>query len=88
MPTERVLHYRRMRAMPNVGGHTLFCNVTWDGGINNVIGYPTPNRFPDFEGEEAWFRVRWFNKSKFEVIEQVADRSGAPLPARADHAPH
>ncbi|HWW10965.1 MAG TPA: hypothetical protein VN018_00510 [Brevundimonas sp.] len=80
MPYERVLHYRRQRALPNAGGHTLFCTVTRDGGINDVIGYPTPNRFPDFEGEEAWFRVCWFSKRKFEVIEQVADRTGAPLP--------
>ncbi|RZJ47396.1 MAG: hypothetical protein EON87_00750 [Brevundimonas sp.] len=81
MPTECILHYRRRRARPEAGGHTLFCNVTRDGGINDVMGYPTPNRFPDFAGEEAWFRVRWFSTRRFEVIEQVADRQGAPLPA-------
>lgn len=86
MPTERILHYRRMRALPDVGGHTLFCNVTADGGINSVIGYPTPNKFPDFRGEEAWFRVRWFSKRRYEIIEQVADKSGAPLSASAAEA--
>jgi len=83
MPEERVLHYRRMRALPNAGGHTLFCKVTYDGGLFGVLGYPTPDRFPDFDGEEAWFRVRWFRKGRFVVIEQVADRAGHPLPAAA-----
>lgn len=86
MPHERILHYRRHRALPDAGGHTLFCTVTYDGGIFDVLGYPTPDRFPDFDGEVAWFRVRWFRKGKFEVIEQVADRAGAKL-QQADHAP-
>ena len=80
MPHERILHYRRRRALPNAGGHTLFCTVTRDGGINDVMGYPTPSRFPDFDGEEAWFRVRWFSKRRFEVIEQVADKQGSSWP--------
>lgn len=79
MPTERILHYRRVRALPEVGGHTLFCTVTWDGGDHDILGYPTPERVPDFPGETAWFRVRWVRKGRFEVIEQVADRSGAAL---------
>ncbi|RZJ44532.1 MAG: hypothetical protein EON86_03155 [Brevundimonas sp.] len=79
MPTDRILHYRRVRALPDVGGRTLFCTVTSDGGPHGVLGYPTPERFPDFAGEAAWFRVRWFRKGRFEVITQVADRSGAPL---------
>ena len=85
MPSERILHYRRMHALPDVGGHTLFCNVTWDGGLNDVIGYPTPDKFPDFAGEEAWFRVRWFSKRKFQVIEQVTDQEGAPRRAEVAH---
>lgn len=80
MPTEVILHYRRHRALPNVGGHTLFCTVTRAGGINDVLAYPTPNKFPDFAGEGAWFRVRWFSRRRFEVIEQVADKAGNPLP--------
>jgi len=75
-----------MRALPDAGGHTLFCNVTYDGGLYGVLRYPAPDRFPDFEGETAWFRVRWFSKRKFEVIEQVADKQGAPLPAKAERA--
>lgn len=81
MPSEVTLHYRRHRALPDAGGHTLFCTVTRRGGINDVLAYPTPNKFPDFPGDEAWFRVRWFSKRRFEVIEQVADRAGSPLPA-------
>lgn len=90
MPHEVVLHYRRMRALSDVGGHTLFCTVTYDGGINGVLAYPIPGRFPDFDGETAWFRVRWFSKRKFEAIEQVADKQGTALQARAEvHvAPH
>lgn len=80
MPTERILHYRRMRALPEVGGRTLFCTVTSDGGVHDVVAYPTPDRFPDFPGEAAWFRVRWFSKRRFEVLAQVADKSGAAWP--------
>lgn len=30
-----------------------------------------PGQFPEFDGEEAWFRVRWVSKSKREFLEQV-----------------
>lgn len=79
MPTERILHYRRSRARPEDGAYTLFCIVTCDGQIAPALSFQRPDRFPEFEGEEAWFRVRWFSKRKFDVIEQVADRQGAPL---------
>ena len=26
---------------------------------------------PEFEGEEAWFRVRWFSKRRRDFIEQI-----------------
>lgn len=83
VPQDRILHYRRQRALPDAGGHTLFCVVTYNGEFGRALGYPTPAKFPEFEGDEAWFRVRWTNRSRFEVIEQVADRSGAPLPVEA-----
>jgi hypothetical protein len=44
---------------------------------------PKADQFPEFEGEEAWFRGRWFSKRRFEVIQQVADKHGAPLVAEA-----
>lgn len=80
MAHERILHYRRHRALPNAGGYTLFCSVTYNGELGHALGYPKPDRFPEFEGDEAWFRVRWFRRGKFEVIEQVADRQGRPMP--------
>lgn len=83
MPDERILHYRRSRAQPHDGGYTLFCVVTYNGEVAPALSFQRPDRFPDFDGEEAWFRVRWFSKRRFEVIEQVADKSGAPLPAAA-----
>lgn len=86
MPTERILHYRRHRALPDVGGHTLFCTVTYHGELGSALGYPTPECFPEFEGDEAWFRVRWFRRGKFDVIEQVADRRGSPMPMPSEAA--
>lgn len=83
MPHERILHYRRYRALPDGGGRTLFCAVTHRGEFGDALGYPTPDRFPEFEGDEAWFRVRWFRRGKFEVIEQVADSRGRPMPGKA-----
>lgn len=88
MPTERILHYRRTRARVEDGAYTLFCIVTGGGELAPALAFRTPDQFPEFAGEEAWFRVRWFSKRKFEVIEQVADRAGAPLIKRAEHGAH
>lgn len=88
MPTERILHYRRARARPEDGAYTLFCIVTYNGEVAPALAFRRPDQYPEFEGEQAWFRVRWFSKRKFEVIEQVADRSGAPPTPRMDHASH
>lgn len=86
MPTERILHYRRARARPEDGGYTLFCVVTWNGETAPAVAFRRPDQFPDFAGDEAWFRVRWFSKRRFEVIEQVSDRTGARM-AEVDHGP-
>jgi hypothetical protein len=45
--------------------------MTYDGGLFGALGYLRPGQFPEFEGEEAWFKVRWFSKSRREFIEQV-----------------
>lgn len=79
MPTERILHYRRSRARVEDGAHTLFCIVTHRGQLAPALAFRRPDQYPEFEGEEAWFRVRWFSKRKFEVIEQVAAPGGSPL---------
>ncbi|HEY0927960.1 hypothetical protein [Brevundimonas sp.] len=84
MPTERILHYRRARARLEDGGYTLFCIVTGNGELAPALAFRRPDQCPDFAGEEAWFRVRWFSRRKFEVIEQVSDRTGARL-AEVDH---
>lgn len=88
MPDERILHYRRSRALADAGGYTLFCIVTYNGELAPALAFRRPDQFPEFEGEEAWFRVRWFSKRRFEILERVADKGGAPVRAMIDHAPH
>ncbi len=83
MPHERILHYRRSRARPEDGAYTLFCIVTYNGQVAPALSFQRPHCFPAFEGEEAWFRVRWYSKRRFEIIEQVANRRGAPMPVQA-----
>ena len=79
MPHEVILHLRRQRFLPQDGGGTVFCVATYDGNIHGALGYVRPGKFPEFEGDTGWFRVRWFSKSRFDVLEQVADKRGSPL---------
>lgn len=78
-PQTRILHLRRMRSLPNDGSRTLCCVLSCHGTLFDRIGFVNPGRYPEFDGEEAWVRVDWWSKSNFQVVEQVADRSGAPL---------
>lgn len=73
MPSQWILRVRRQRARPNAGGPTLFGNVTYDGGVDGVLRYLIHGQYPGFQGEEAWFRIRWFSARCLEVLEQVAD---------------
>lgn len=78
-PQHRILHLRRMRTLANEGARTLCCVVTHSGGLFDRVGFLDPGRYPEFEGEAAWVRVDWWSKANFRVVEQVADKSGAPL---------
>jgi hypothetical protein len=71
---ERTVHLRRHRFLPNAGGGTVFCTMTYDASQAPALAFLKPGEFPEFEGEEAWFRVRWFNKRKREFLEQIVGR--------------
>jgi hypothetical protein len=79
MPYVRFLHLRRSRFLPQDGGGTCFCVMTSDGGLGGALGYLRPGTYPEFEGEEGWFRVEWHSKRRYRVMEQVDDRNGSPM---------
>ena len=67
----RTVHLRRARFLPQDGGGTVFCVMTYRGDPHAALAYLPPGQFPEFAGEEAWFRVRWVSKAKREFLEQV-----------------
>lgn len=71
MPDIRTVHLARHRFLPNAGGGTVFCVMTYDGRPGRALAYLDPGQFPEFEGEEAWFRVRWFSARRREFLEQI-----------------
>jgi hypothetical protein len=71
MPDIRIIHLARIRYLPKDGGGTVYCVMSYVGGLFGALGYLPPGKFPEFEGEEAWFRVRWFSKDRREFLEQV-----------------
>lgn len=77
MPDVRTVHLARHRFLPNAGGGTVFCVMTYRGEVGPALAYLSPGQFPEFDGEEAWFRVRWFSKRRREFIEQIGGRDGA-----------
>lgn len=74
MPDIRTVHLARHRFLPNAGGGTVFCVMTYRGQPDRALAHLPPGRFPEFDGEEAWFRVRWFSKHRREFIEQIEAR--------------
>lgn len=74
MPDIRIVHLARHRFLPQDGAGTVFCVMTYDGKVGPALAFVRPGEFPEFEGEEAWFRVRWFNKRRREFIEQIEGR--------------
>ncbi len=66
--------------MPNDGARTLFCVLSYSGDLFERLGFLRTGQYPEFEGEEAWMRVHWWSKARLEVIEQVADKAGNPMP--------
>jgi hypothetical protein len=71
MAHERTIHLRRHRFLPDAGGGTVFCTMTYDGKSLSALAFVHPGQFPEFEGEEAWFRVRWYSKRKREFLFQL-----------------
>lgn len=65
--------------MPNDGSRTLYFILGHDGGTFNRRGFVRPEACPEIDGDRAWVRVHWWSKSKYRVIEQVADKTGAPF---------
>lgn len=72
----RTVHLARQRLLPQDDGGTVFCTMTYRGE-GPALAFLTPGRFPEFDGEEAWFRVRWFSKHRREFIEQSGGPNGA-----------
>jgi len=81
MPHDYTLHLRRTRFLPQDGGGTVFCVLTFEGGVHGALAYLRPGQFPEFDGDEAWFRVRWWHKKRYEWLGQVANKRGDPLAA-------
>lgn len=77
MPDIRTVHLVRHRFLPQDGGGTVFCIMTYDGKPGPALAFLTPGQFPEFEGEEAWFRVRWFSKRRQDFIQQIEGRYGS-----------
>lgn len=76
MPDIRTVHLARHRLLPHDGNWTVYCTMTYDGKPGPALAFVSPGEFPEFDGEEAWFRVRWFNKRRREFIEQIEGRYG------------
>jgi len=64
----------------------VFCTMTYDGTSLSALAFLNPGAFPEFEGEEAWFRVRWFSKRKREFLSQIDRPPHRPLPPVSDRA--
>lgn len=71
MPDIRTVRLARHRLLPKDGGATVFCVMTYRGEPGPALAFLTPGQFPEFEGETAWFRVRWFSKKRREFLEQI-----------------
>lgn len=75
MPQEHTVHLRRHRLLPSAGGGTVFCTMTFSGD-GPALAFLDPGQFPEFEGEEAWFRVLWHSKRKRDFIRQIDPPAG------------
>ena len=71
MVSIRTVHLARRHFLRDAGGGTVFCVMTYRGEAGPALAYLKPGEFPEFDGEEARFRVRWFSKRRWEFIEQI-----------------
>jgi len=74
-PQPVTVHLRRHRFLPNAGGGTCFVCVTY-WGDSDTLAFLHPGKFPEFEGDEAWFVALKHPRNRFEFIRQVASKSG------------
>lgn len=51
--------------------------VTYHGGLFAVLARLRPGHFPEFEGEEAWFRALQYPRKRFEFVAQVSGKAGS-----------
>ena len=70
------IHLKRHRFLPDAGGQTAFCTVTFDGRVGRALAFLEPGHFPAFEGEEAWFLAEKLPRNKFRFIRQVERTRG------------
>lgn len=70
MPDIRTVHLTRHRFLPRDGGGTVYCTMTFRGE-GPALAFLNPGQFPEFEGDGAWFRVRWYSKRRRDFIEKV-----------------
>ena len=71
MPDIRTVHLARRRYLPQDGGGTVFCVMTCRGEPGPALAFLKPGEFPEFEGDTAWFRVRWHSKRRRDFLEQT-----------------
>lgn len=71
MPDIRTVHLARRRYLPQDGGGTVFCVMTYRGEPSPALAFLKPGEFPEFDGDTAWFRVRWHSKRRREFLEQT-----------------
>ena len=71
MPREVTVHLRRHRFLPDAGGGTVYCTMTYDGRPGPALAFLKPGQFPEFDGDEAWFRVLWHTARKRDFLRQV-----------------
>jgi len=57
--------------LPEAGGGTVFCTVTFDGKPGRPLAFLQPGQFPEFVGEEAWFVAEKLPRNRFRFIRQV-----------------
>lgn len=67
-PKPCVVHLARVRPLPTFNdGATLWVNVTYWGGIFDVLARLRPGEFPEFEGEEGWFHADQYPHKRFVI---------------------
>lgn len=70
------VHLRRHRFLPNAGGETVFCTVSFDGKVGRALAFLGLDECPEFDGEEAWFVAEKLPRNKWRFIRQAESKRG------------